>query len=199
MHSKSSFRHPARQRGATLVVALVVLVLIMMVGIMAVSTSNNQFKLAGNLQFEDSALNNAETAVTAGENWLRPDSSAPNNRHFDDPGFSTYDRNATPQLLPMGRLEGLAAPNNNALTMTWVDATENTATANSVMVGGNPAQRYFIQLIGRNIAPPGGSLVLKTPNCTENAVNTYLITGRGTSARGASKYIQSLYSVLCDQ
>ncbi|MBL8336979.1 MAG: hypothetical protein JNM97_09410, partial [Rhodoferax sp.] len=58
------------QRGATLVVALLILVLIMMIGITAVSTSNTQFRLAGNLQFEDSAMNNAEAAVTAAENWL---------------------------------------------------------------------------------------------------------------------------------
>ena len=29
-----------------------------------------------------------------------------------------------------------------------------------------------------------------------NQVNTYLITGRGTSARGATKLVQSYYSVL---
>ena len=63
-------RMPARQRGATLVIALLVLVLIMMIGITAISTSDTQYKLAGNLQFEDSALNNAEAAVTAAENWL---------------------------------------------------------------------------------------------------------------------------------
>ncbi len=60
----------SRQRGATLVVALLILVLIMMIGITAVSTSDTQYKLAGNLQFEDSALNNAEAAVTAAEIWL---------------------------------------------------------------------------------------------------------------------------------
>jgi hypothetical protein len=29
-----------------------------------------------------------------------------------------------------------------------------------------------------------------------NQVNTYQITGRGTSARGATKFVQSFYSVL---
>ncbi len=55
------------QRGATLVVALLILVLIMMIGITAVSTSNTQFRLAGNLQFEDSAMNNAEAAIAKGD------------------------------------------------------------------------------------------------------------------------------------
>ena len=61
---------PARQRGATLIVALLILVLIMIIGITAVSTSNTQYKLAGNLQFEDSAINNAETAISSAELWL---------------------------------------------------------------------------------------------------------------------------------
>jgi Tfp pilus assembly protein PilX len=61
---------PGRQQGATLVIALLILVLIMMIGITAISTSNTQYKLAGNLQFEDGATNNAETAVTTAENWL---------------------------------------------------------------------------------------------------------------------------------
>ena len=58
-------RFPGRQGGATLVIALLILVLIMMIGITAVSTSNTQYKLAGNLQFEDGAMNNAETAITS--------------------------------------------------------------------------------------------------------------------------------------
>ena len=60
MRSTHAARFPGRQGGATLVIALLILVLIMMIGITAVSTSNTQYKLAGNLQFEDSALNNSE-------------------------------------------------------------------------------------------------------------------------------------------
>jgi Tfp pilus assembly protein PilX len=174
---------PARQRGATLVIALLVLVLIMMIGITAVSTSDTQFKLAGNLQFQDSALNNAETAVTAAENWL---STATN---FSDGGFTTYD-GTKPQLLPIGRLAGLAAPDNNPLTMTW----EN---ANSLAVDGNTRQRYFIEQMSRNNKLQGSSQVVGARTSSGcNQVNTYQITGRGVSARGATKFVQSYYSVL---
>jgi Tfp pilus assembly protein PilX len=174
---------PARQRGATLVIALLVLVLIMMIGITAVSTSDTQFKLAGNLQFEDSALNNAETAVTAAENWLSTGTN------FSDAGFTVYD-NDKPQLLPIGRLAALASPDNDPLTMTW-DAT------NSLAVIGNTRQRYFIEQMSRNNKLQGSSQVVggrTSSGC--NQVNTYQITGRGTSARGATKFVQSFYSVL---
>lgn len=183
-------RTPARQRGATLVIALIILVLIMIIGITAVSTSNTQYKLAGNLQFEDSALNNAEAAVTAAESWL---SSGTN---FRNAGFTTYTRNVTPQLYPIGQ-----AP--NPVAMDWVDSTDNVATANSISVNDpltgnrNISQRYFIEQMSINNRLQGSSQVVggrTSSGC--NQVNTYLITGRGTSARGATKFVQSYYSVL---
>ena len=182
----------ARQGGATLVMALLILVLIMMIGIAALSTSNTQFKLAGNLQFEDSATNNAETAITAAETWL----SAGTN--YNDAGFTTYDRLASPQLLPTGRLAGLASPANSALGMTWVDSAEtNGATqANSLSVSGNNSERYFIELMSKNNLLPGSGLGAPRASSGCNQVNTYQITARGQSARGATKFIQSYYSHL---
>ena len=182
MLSKSGFRLHSRQRGATLVIALLILVLIMMVGITAVSTSNTQYKLAGNLQFEDGALNNAEAAVTAAERWLST------GNHNDD-GFDLYVV-AKPQLLPIGYLAALAAPANSPLSMTWADT-------NSLSVGGNTSQRYFIEQMSRNNRLQGSSQVVggrASAGC--NQVNTYLITSRGVGARGATKIVQSYYSVL---
>lgn len=183
----------SRQRGATLVVALLILVLIMMIGITAVSTSNTQFKLAGNLQFEDSALNNAETAVTAAENWLATGTNY-NNAAFTavaastdpDPGSNV----ATPQLLPRTSIAAIrAARDTQAYTMTWDDT-------NSLAVGGT-TQRYYIELMSQNNRLQGSSQVVggrASSGC--NQVNTYMITGRGASARGAVKFVQSYYSVL---
>ncbi len=197
MHRAFSAGFPARQKGATLVIALLILVLIMMIGITAVSTSNTQFKLAGNLQFEDSALNNAETAVTAAEAWLATGTN------YASAGFTAYDRPTNPQLLPIGYLAGLASPDNSPLTMTWRDSTDDVNTANSISVndpiGGarNTSQRYYVELMSTNNRLQGSSQVVggrTSSGC--NQVNTYLITGRGASARGAVKFVQSYYSVL---
>ena len=181
----------ARQGGATLVIALLVLVLIMMIGITAVTTSNTQYKLAGNLQFEDDAINRAESAVAAAEQWLSTGTN------YSNAGFTTFAVGATPHLKPIGHMAAQAAPANNPLTMEWVDATEDAATANSLMVGGNVTQRYLIELMSRNNRLQGSSQVVggrTSSGC--NQVNTYQITGRGTSARGAVRYVQSYYSVL---
>jgi Tfp pilus assembly protein PilX len=181
-------RHfPARQRGATLVIALLILVLIMMIGITAVTTSNTQYKLAGNLQFEDSAMNNAEAAVTGAESWLNTSTAAvPPVPHYLDPGFTTAG--ATPELLPIGA-------SSSPLTMAWSDANSKSVVDNAG--NSNPAQRYIIQMMSTSNLLQGSSAAMgaqqKSP-CSLG-VNTYLITGRGTSARGASKFVQSFYSV----
>jgi Tfp pilus assembly protein PilX len=65
----------------------------MMIGIVAVGTSDTQFKLAGNLQFDNNAMNNAELAVSTGENWLST------SQNYANPGFSTYS-SGTPQFYP---------------------------------------------------------------------------------------------------
>jgi Tfp pilus assembly protein PilX len=184
----------SRQGGATLVVALLILVLIMMIGITAVSTSNTQFKLAGNLQFEDSALNNAEAAVTAAENWLATGLNY-NNAAFTavaattdpDPGSDP----ATPQLLPRTSVPAIRdARDIRGFTLDWDDT-------NSLAVGGAETQRYYIELMSLNNRLQGSSQAVGTrASAGCNQVNTYMITGRGASARGAVKYVQSYYSVL---
>jgi Tfp pilus assembly protein PilX len=172
-----------RQTGSTLIISMILLVIVMMLGITAMVTSNTQFKLSGNLQFEDSAMNNAETAVTTAENWLSTGTN------YSNAGFTTYSA-GTAQLHPISHLAGLAPPANDPLTMTWSDG-------NSVMVNANSQQRYLIELISRNSRLLGSSPIVGGRTSTAcNQVNTYQITGRGLSARGATKYVQSYYSVL---
>lgn len=180
MRNPSNHRLAARQKGATLVIALLVLVLIMMIGIAAVSTSNTQYKLAGNLQFEDGAMNNAEIAVSAAENWLAT------GNNYNSAGFTTYDSVNSPHLYPITSTAAMVA---NPLTASWSDS-------NSVGVSGD-TQRYQIQLKSTNNLLMGSSAAVgrqATSYCSK--VNTYLITGRGITHRGATKFVQSFYSVL---
>lgn len=172
----------SNQKGATLIIALIILVLIMTLGVAAFNSSNVQFKLAGNLQFEEIAMNNAETAVASAEGWL----SAPDN--FKNAGFTTYS-NTTSHLHPVDHLQGLTAPANDPLTMAW-DGTSD------VQVGsGN--QRYMIQLMSANNTLIGSSVTQGAASAKGcNKVNTYMITARGQATRGATKFIQSYYSVL---
>jgi Tfp pilus assembly protein PilX len=151
--------------------AMVVLVLIMMLGIAAVNTSNTQFKITANLQMEDTAFNNAEIAVSSAENWLLTGSN------YSNADFFTTQVTA-----------GIMQPteSNSPLSMAWTDA-------DSVPV--NSSARYTIQLLSVNSVTSGSSAAIGKQlvgGCSK--VNTYLITGYGTSARGAKKFIQSYYA-----
>lgn len=60
----------ARQRGASLVTSLIVLSVVALMGLGGVMVANTQFKVAGNLQFQNAAMSDAESAIAVAENWL---------------------------------------------------------------------------------------------------------------------------------
>jgi type IV pilus assembly protein PilX len=65
-HARGNIAAP-RERGITLVVSLIFLLLLTMLGVTAMSTSTLQEKMAGNLRDQDMALQAAESALRAGE------------------------------------------------------------------------------------------------------------------------------------
>lgn len=61
---------PSKQRGATLVIALLMLVMIMMYGIPAAMDSIQNERMAGNTRNRDLAFQAAEHAIRQAETWL---------------------------------------------------------------------------------------------------------------------------------
>lgn len=170
-----------RQRGITLITTVVMLVLVMLLGVSAVMLSRSEFRLAGNLQFRNSALNDAETALVTAEQWL-----ATGSNHLNA-GFSTYDGAGTPHLYPINYIATLSAPDNDPLTMSW-------GNDNSLAVGNS---RYLIERIALNKKLIPTSLNIGGNAATGCAqVNIYRIVVRGESSRGTTRFIQSVYSVL---
>jgi Tfp pilus assembly protein PilX len=167
-----------RQRGISLVTTLVMMVAVMVLGLSAVLVSKGDFVLSGNLQFQSAAMNQAEASAIVAEQWLAAGTN------YLDPGFTTYAA-ATGHLYPIGYL---AANNIVPLTMTW-------DSDNSTQVSAN--QRYLIEFLARDktLIPTslnqGGRAA---SGC--NKVNVYRIVARGGSGRGASKFVQSIYSRL---
>ncbi|MDO9011144.1 MAG: hypothetical protein Q7U78_04950 [Gallionella sp.] len=188
-----------QQSGATLIIGMIILILLMLIGLTSMKTSDIQFQLAGNLQFENAAMNNAETTIHTAETWLKTgnnyrnaglDSDACNSRSVNH--LYPLNRSVTP---PTPCLPGYGAPGNDPLTMTWTDANSLALVDNSGVA--NPNQRYLIELMSINNRLLGsGQAVGGRSNSGCNQVNTYRITARGTSARGATKFVQSFYSVL---
>jgi type IV pilus assembly protein PilX len=61
---------PVHQRGTTLVVSLIILLLMTLLGVTAIQTSTIEERMAGNTNDRNMAFQAAETALRAGEVWL---------------------------------------------------------------------------------------------------------------------------------
>ena len=171
--SKPDNRRPVTQRGSSLVVTMIMLVVLMLMGVTAVVVSNAQYRMAGNLQFQNLAMNNAESAVAQAESWASV--------NFNNNGFKAR---VSGGLYPEGS-------NPDPYTMTWDDTT----SVKLDLLGG---QRYMIELMGPDRILPSNSLGVCNPYglvgpCPR--VNIFRITGRGASIRGSIKLVQSVFAV----
>jgi Tfp pilus assembly protein PilX len=160
MQSTRTHKILSKQTGSTLIVTLIILILVMLLGVTSLSTSDTQAKLTGNLQFENAALNAAE--------------------------------------MELGQREADLFVNAGAVI------NPQTAAA-AVPAGYDPLASTAWQAAGFEIKfvsldrLPGADLktVCSDPSNprTFDCVNTYLVTAIGTSSRGASKVVQSFFSV----
>ncbi|MBL4851071.1 MAG: hypothetical protein JKY90_02145 [Gammaproteobacteria bacterium] len=163
---------PRRQKGAVLVVSLLMLLVLTLLGISSMNHSSLEEKMAHATLDRNVALQSAEAALREAENWLE-------------------SIVATAALTGNNGLYGLnaTAPDYSA-AITWDDTTTNHVVA-TAPEGSNSAQ-YFIKEIG-SISSGGGALNL--PNNTSGDVTTFRITARGAggAAGGAEVLLRSHY------
>lgn len=167
----------ARQHGVSLLVTLVMLVLVMLLGLSAWQLSQSQGSLSANLQFQGAAFNQGESVIAQAEQWLATGTN------YKSAGFTTYS--AGTGLYPIGYL---STNNIDPLTMTWNDTNS--------LQGTDPNQRYLIEMLAQNKTLMGTGLNTggrSSSGC--DRVNTYRIIARGLGARGATRFIQSVFSV----
>lgn len=168
-----------RQRGASL---LVVIMLIAAMGLATLTTfhlSRNQYRLVGNIQHLEQAFGNAEGVIAGGENWLE---TGANHRAA---GLNLGETTLTPGLFPIGHLDQNSI---DPKTMTWSDT-------NSVSFGEG---RYLIERIAQGLAAPGESMGSGEPDGGAKkacrAVDVFRVIGRADARRGASRTIESTYA-----
>jgi len=86
--------NPCKQRGATLIVGLVMLVLLTLLGVTAFNTSTSQFRVVGNMQFQSEATAAAQAALnevlSKGSYFIEP-ATAPTSRAIDINGDGLGD------------------------------------------------------------------------------------------------------------
>jgi len=185
MNPRMNVNRPGRQRGASSLFITVILVLVvMLLAVTAAVLSSTQFKLAGNLQYENIAFNLAEGALAPAENWLSTQDAAGSYANAKNAAFTTYVSGG--YFYPIGYL---AANSLDPLTMTWTDS-------NSAKVNGSDTQRYLIEKYGADNQPLGTGMDSGgRPLTVCQKVDVFLISTRGTSAKGTTKLVQTTYSV----
>jgi len=87
---------PSRQRGVTLIVALIFLAILMLLGVTVAQTSSMEERMAGNTRDRDLALQSAEAALMAADiamKALPKDAAGSITTTFDGstPGYVAYD------------------------------------------------------------------------------------------------------------
>jgi len=160
------------QAGSALIVVLVIMILLMLLGVTAMTTSDMQYKLTGNLQYENLAMDNAEQAAAMAERTLE----------------------AAAASLPTA---SLITRTQDPLTLVWDDTNSTRIDLDG---DGNLDEqgRYTFTYVSTNSVPTAGlGLVCSDPGNEHNfdCVNTYKVTARGQSGRGAIKFVQTYFAV----
>lgn len=181
MKQAVSYLEAKNQRGVSLLTTLVMLTLLMIIGISALRLSKGQLALSGNLQFQTAAFNEAEAAISVAENLLATTAS------FKTTGITAdavSDGKYAIKCRTGVTVNCRTAADPNPLTMNW-------SNSKAVVAG---KQNYFIQQKAKDIklidSEAGYSA---SKGC--NQVNLYQVTALGQSNRGASKIVQTVFSV----
>lgn len=175
-----------RERGVALVMAMVFLLILTLIGVTTMGTTVLEERMAGNMQDKNTAFQAAESALTSGENWLRPLTAMP---IFDplvtDDGLHRQSSTSIPVWLS-STVWGSADA---------VDYTELPGSASppsgQLLSNVNQQPQYLIEDLGP-IRDPLGSLKLGSPSLATR--NVFRVTARGTGRSDqAMVMIQSVF------
>ncbi len=167
-----------RQRGISLLMALVLLTAVMLIVVMTYRLSSSQSQLAGNQQFQANALNEAERAISAAEIWLYNDGDVKGNR-------------AHKNFLPGGRATGVTHSGLYAPGETIDINSANTWMGSdlSLQANGTDTSRYFIQFLTRR-CKPGFSCSTSSASINREVL-VFRVVARGLSQKNAMRVVET--------
>jgi len=160
---------PSQQRGAALFMALVILLVLTILGVFGMNLSRLENLMAGNNQFQTTALNNAELAVSAAEQAMlaslggaKPGCYYPTTETID-PAILNWDSNA-------------------AIT-----------PCNYTFASGDPDAAYVIEYANWGIDDDCSKSVGKGGGKAGCVHYDFVITAQATTSRGAKRTVQTVY------
>lgn len=156
------------QQGAALIMSLVILMVLTILGIASMNTSNLQLLMTNNAQYQTVALSQAELTVRVAETLLDKVIA----------GTETIPANGYYNVTP-----------GNDTPIDLSDFTWDATT--SVEAAGN--SNYIIEYTGNKILPPESMAWRQMQGIDGDSVYVFRITARSPAGRGAMRYVQSIY------
>lgn len=167
---------PRAQRGAALIVSLLILLLMTIIGITSMQTTTLEERMAGNMRDLNLAFQSAEAALIEGESYLHNTLLI-----VTDGTAGLHDRSAAPNVFDPD---------------TWTnDAKSRVATVATVSLNYDQNARWFIEKIGDVSKPTGKDLTFDAGGnkLAGGDVTGYRVVAIGEGASGTAQSIVSSY------
>ena len=159
----------ARQRGVSLLVAMVMLIVLTLVGVSSMNTAIVELKMASSMQQQNRALNRANEMLRVAELDVEDIVTTPSAFNFSGGGDGYY----------------VTADNIDVFVRDWTNLNPNEDPDNGDL--------YVIEYLGPKEIPNESVKYSTDGRIIGGAVHTFRITSRDTTGRGALRIAQSLY------
>jgi len=167
-----STTRPSRQKGISILVTMVMLLVMTLMGVSSMKTAIVELKMAGSMQQEGLALNRAEEALRVGETDVDAIIADPTAFDFAAVGDSYY-------------------VNADAVDVHQIDWAAQGIT--SKQAGANAGDVYVTEYLGAKAIPGESTKISTDGKIIGGFVHTFRITTRSATGRNAVRLIQGIY------
>ena len=162
---------PIKQRGVSLIIALVMLLVLTLIGVSSMNTAIVELKMAGSAQQQGIALNRADELLRVGEDDVLAIVTDPAAFDFTAPDDGYY----------------LQADNINVYNIDWAGQGLTS------IEGDTSDDVYVVEYMGAQPIPGESQKVGTDGRIIGGAVHTNRITSRSAASKNALRLVQSIY------
>jgi len=160
------------QRGVSILVALVMLLVLTLIGVSSMNSSIVELKMASSMQQQGIALNRAEEMLRVGESDIDNIITDPAAHDFAAADNGYYVR----------------ADNINVRDIDWP-----TQGLVSIKPDANVDDTYVVEYLGYKPIPGESVKIATDGRIIGGAVHTFRVTTRSVAGKGAVRLVQSIY------
>lgn len=166
-----------RQRGAALFMSLIFLLILTILGVFGMNISRMENLMAGNAQFQTSALNNAELAISTARNGLQ--NALDGGLEFFTTGDYLYDSSG----------ENPGAETVDPSLLDW-------SKFNHGVIPGDSKSKFIVEYAGCDVKL-GNTIDDCNTSCfdTQSCGYIFLITTQSETSRGAKRNVQQTFAL----